>query len=295
MSKHTLPSLKLLAGFEAAARHGNFSRAADELHVSQSAVSHQVQQLEQQLQQPLFRRVGRGVELNVAGEVLLKTVQRSMTVLQSGLGQIATYLDPGLVVLTCPAHLAQGWLQHRLPALQKELPELCLLLSTDTSARFVDEVDVDISISDRPLLQEGLTELKWLADTWIVVASPELATRLNGSAPTGHHLLTGLLCLEQSLTHEHTANLFLHELASLRKTAIYDDMRLLLDAVLRGQGIACMPSLLADEGLQKGSLIALDAYPELPGPNWWLSAMTTPSRAPIVTAVFEWLKAHANI
>ncbi|MCW3686418.1 LysR family transcriptional regulator, partial [Burkholderia cenocepacia] len=58
-----VPSLKLLTGFEAAARLGNFSRAADELHLSQSAVSHQIQQLETHLGQPLFRRRGRGVEL----------------------------------------------------------------------------------------------------------------------------------------------------------------------------------------------------------------------------------------
>ena len=68
-----IPSLKLLIGFEAAARLGNFSRAADELHLSQSAISHQIQQLEEQLGQPLFRRVGRGVELTVGGEVLQRS------------------------------------------------------------------------------------------------------------------------------------------------------------------------------------------------------------------------------
>lgn len=58
-----LPSLRLLAGFEAAARIGSFSRAAESLHLSQSAISHQIQQLEAFVGQPLFHRVGRGVEL----------------------------------------------------------------------------------------------------------------------------------------------------------------------------------------------------------------------------------------
>ena len=75
MNKPRIPSLRLLSGFEAAARLGSFSRAAEELYLSQSAISHQIQQLEEQLGQPLFSRVGRGVELTVAGEVLLRSVQ----------------------------------------------------------------------------------------------------------------------------------------------------------------------------------------------------------------------------
>jgi DNA-binding transcriptional LysR family regulator len=92
MMPRRIPSLRLLLGFEAAARHGNFSRAADELALSQSAISHQIQQLEEHVGQPLFRRVGRGVELTVAGEVQQRTVQRSMGTLRSGLDRIGTYL-----------------------------------------------------------------------------------------------------------------------------------------------------------------------------------------------------------
>lgn len=294
MPKRKLPSLTLLSGFEAAARHGNFSRAADELHLSQSAISHQVQQLEEQLNQPLFRRVGRGVELNVAGETLLSSVQRAMTVLQAGLGQVATYLDPGLVVVNCPEHIAHGWLQARLARLQEHLPDLCLMLSTDMTARFVDEVDVDISISDRPLLQEGLTELPWLQDGWVVVAHAALAGHLNALPASEHHLHAGLLCLEQRLTDEKTAALFLHELHKFRKLALFDDARLLLDAVQRGRGIACLPRLLADEALQDGSLCLLDGYPQITGQTWYLSAMVSEPRADIVMQVFTWLQDEAK-
>jgi LysR family transcriptional regulator, glycine cleavage system transcriptional activator len=76
-----LPSFRSLLGFEAAARLGNYSRAAEELCISQSAISHQMLQLEQQLGQPLFRRKGRGVELTVAGRLLLESVTRSLDVM----------------------------------------------------------------------------------------------------------------------------------------------------------------------------------------------------------------------
>lgn len=284
-----MPSLTLLAGFEAAARHGNFSRAADELHVSQSAISHQVQQLEEQLRQPLFRRVGRGVELNVAGEVLLQSVLRSMTVLRSGLAKIETYLNPGLVVLVCPEHIVQGWLQHRLPELEAAFPELCLLISTDISARFVDEVDVDINISDRPLAQSGLTELRWAEEDWVVVASNKLANSLLHIPAEQHCLHTELICLEQSLSNEVTEALYLHHLTSFRKRTIYDDARLLLDSVLRGRGIGCVPHMLASEALENNQLQILPHYPQTQTSTWWITAMVKNPRADIVAQVFNWL------
>ncbi|MDN2714494.1 LysR family transcriptional regulator [Janthinobacterium sp. SUN120] len=292
MSGHRIPSLKLLMGFEAAARHGNFSRAADELHVTQSAISHQVQLLEEQVKQPLFRRAGRGVELTVAGEVLLRSVQRSMTVLRSGLGRIATYLDPGLVVLVCPAPLLHGWLQPRLRELETRLPELCLLLSVDESARFVDEIDVDIAIGERPILQPDLQEIPLLRDEWVMVANSELAARLAGVPQDAHHLHADLVCLEESLTGDTTAPLFLGPLARFRKRAIYDDARLLLDATLDGRGIACLPRLLVDASLARGLLHVLPAYPRVPGATWWLSGVAEHPRSAIVGQVFDWLRAQ---
>ncbi|MDN2700471.1 LysR family transcriptional regulator [Janthinobacterium sp. SUN100] len=292
MSEHRIPSLKLLMGFEAAARHGNFSRAADELHVTQSAISHQVQLLEEQVKQPLFRRAGRGVELTVAGEVLLRSVQRSMTMLRSGLGRIATYLDPGLVVLVCPAPLLHGWLQPRLRELEARLPELCLLLSVDESARFVDEIDVDIAIGERPILQPDLQEIPLLRDEWVMVANSELAARLAGVPQDAHHLHADLVCLEESLTGDTTAPLFLGPLARFRKRAIYDDVRLLLDATLDGRGIACLPRLLVDASLARGLLHILPDYPRVPGATWWLSGVAEHPRSPIVGQVFDWLRAQ---
>ncbi|MPQ72180.1 LysR family transcriptional regulator, partial [Pseudomonas sp. MWU12-2323] len=94
-----LPSLRLLAGFEAAARLGSVSRAAEALHLSQSAVSHQIQQLEAFVGQPLFQRVGRGIELTFAGQMLQQSVRRALDTLRRGLDRIAVYTDPGLVVL----------------------------------------------------------------------------------------------------------------------------------------------------------------------------------------------------
>ncbi len=295
MSAQRIPSLKLLIGFEAAARLGHFSRAADELYLSQSAISHQISDLEKQLGQPLFHRVGRGVELTVAGEVLQRSVRQSIEMLQNGLSSIATYLDPGLVTLVCPAPLLHGWLQPKLDLLQAALPDLCLVLSCDETARFIDEVDVDIAIGDRPIQEAGLLERPFLQDEWITVCSAPLAQQLTQLPQEQHPLHTGLLCLEAMLTHDRTAKLFREQLGRFRKQAIYDDPRLLLDAVLRGRGIACMPRLLATGDLEQGHLVLLSDYPRLSGPSWWISKVVGQPRAEIVQQVFDWLLVQASI
>lgn len=197
------------------------------------------------------------------------------------------------MVLVCPAPLLHGWLQPRLRDLEAQLPELCLLLSVDESARFVDEIDVDIAISDRPLLQPHLLEIPLLQDEWLLVANTELAERLSGVPQEQQHLHADLVCLEESLTSDATASLFLESLARFRKRAIYDDARLLLDATLDGRGIACLPRLLVDASLARGQLHVLPEYPRVPGTTWWLSGVAAPARSEIVSQVFEWLRAQA--
>lgn len=294
MSATRIPSLKLLTGFEAAARLGSFSRAAEELYLSQSAISHQIHELETQIGQPLFHRVGRGVELTVAGEVLWRSVRLSMETLRNGLGSIATYLDPGLVSIVCPAPVLHGWLLPRLDLLLEHIPSLCPVLSTDESARFIDELDVDIAIFERPLQQPGLLEVPLLQDQWLTVACTDIANQLAQYPKDVHHLHTGVICLEENLSNINTARFYREDLQRFRKRAIFDDPRLLLEAALRGQGIACMSYLTAQEAIESGDLQVLPDYPKLPGNIWWMSRTADNPRARIVTEVFDFLLSQGS-
>ena len=287
--------MKLLVGFEAAARLGNFSRAADELALSQSAISHQIQMLETQLGQPVFRRIGRGVELTVAGKILLSSVQGAINTLRNGMGRIGSYMDEGLVVLVCPAPLLQGWLQPRMARLLAELPGLCPLLSCDETARYVDEIDVDLSISERPLAQAGLVETALLSDQWVMVAPTALLSRLEGVAVDRHHLKVGLICMENAFTGEATAGVFREHLHRFRKTAIYDDERLLLDAALRGLGLAFLPRLLAQDAINQGRLCLLEGYPSVEGKTWWISRRAGEPRSERITQMHDWLLREGQI
>lgn len=288
MSNTKLPSFKFLIGFEAAARLGSYSRAAEELCVSQSAVSHQIAQLEQQVGQPLFRRKGRGVELTVAGGLLQDSVGKSLEQIRNGLRRIDTYMDEGLVTLVCPALIASGWLQPRMDRLLLAHPTLCPIISIDESARFIDELDVDIAITREPLRQPGVLDVPLLTDELIAVVSAELAE-------SSH---TGLLCLEDDLTSDQIGPFIHAQFGHLRKTAIYDDPRLLLDAALRGRGVALVSRLLADEALCMGRLQRLAACPGVPLGTVWISCTEGAPRMPLVREVFDsllqWAQAAEN-
>ncbi|MBB3637597.1 DNA-binding transcriptional LysR family regulator [Variovorax sp. BK613] len=244
MSNTRLPSFRFLIGFEAAARLGSYSRAADELSISQSAVSHQIAQLEEQVGQPLFRRKGRGVELTVSGRLLLDSVGKSLDQIRNGLDRIETYMDDSLVTLVCPAPIAEGWLQPRLEMLLREHPALCPIISIDETARYIDEMDVDIAITREPLRQRGVFEVPLLEDELAAVVHADSADKA----------AAGLLCLESDLTSNRIGPFIREHFGKLRKRAIYDDPRLLLDSALRGHGVALVSRLLADEALHTGQL-----------------------------------------
>lgn len=282
-----MPSLKLLIGFEAAARLSNYSRAADELSVSQSAVSHQIAQLERHVGQQLFRRKGRGVELTVAGRLLHESVAKSFEVIRGGLGRIETYLDTDLVTLVCPAPIAHGWLQPRMDRLAQEHPALRPIISIDETARYIDEMDVDIAITREPLRQLGVFEVPLLTDASVMVCTPKLAKALNKCGVAQHAAHAGLLCLESDLTGESSGPFIRAHLGHFHKAAIYDDARLLLDAALRGRGIALVSHLLAFDALDTGALVLLDAYPKLAGRTIWISRVEGESRSALVRGVFE--------
>jgi len=289
-----LPSFKFLLGFEAAARLGNYSRAADELCVSQSAISHQIAQLEEQVGQPLFRRKGRGVELTVAGRLLLDSVTKSLEQIRGGLARIETYLDENLVTLVCPAPIAMGWLQPRVDQLLQEHPMLCPIISIDETARYIDEMDVDIAITREPLKQRGVFEVPLLSDELVAVATPELAGRLPAEQPEHHPQAAGLLCMEGDLTSDRIGPFIREHFSALRKVAIYDDVRLVLDAALRGRGLALVSRLLADDALRSGLLVRVAPYPSLPLGTIWISRTEGDPRLPLVRGVFDSLLRYSQ-
>ena len=129
MSDRDLPSLNALRAFEAAARLGSMSFAAQELHVTHGAVSRQVRALEEALGQPLFARQGRGVALTATGQQLREQCSSAFGQLREGWLQLRNAHAASACVLGCSGSVLARWVIPRLERLRHELPALTLHLA----------------------------------------------------------------------------------------------------------------------------------------------------------------------
>src|SRR5512143_2864128 len=109
-----LPSLKALQAFEAAARHESFTRAADELCVTQGAVSHQVKSLELQLGVKLFQREGHSITLSEVGHSYLNVVRDAFDLIDAGTQQLQRPVEGHVLTVSVSPNFATKWLVPRL-------------------------------------------------------------------------------------------------------------------------------------------------------------------------------------
>ena len=169
--------LSALRAFEAASRTRSFRRAAEELNLSPSAVSHSVRRLERSLGAVLFERDGRAVRLSVAGEALMRHVARGFDELHRGIATVAAR-GPLLFRLHCAPSFAAQWLAPRLKQLMALHPALEIRLHADANySRFgADEYDADI-IYGLPRVP-GLTVVPLGEEIVTPLCSPERAARL---------------------------------------------------------------------------------------------------------------------
>lgn len=122
--RHSLPSLHGLLLFEASSRHLNFSKAAEELAITQSAISHGVKQLEEGLGHPLFLRESRALILTSQGQRLYASLSRGFAPIAETVDDISASDQKDKLVVGCSTMLAIEWLLPRLPSLRVSHPDL---------------------------------------------------------------------------------------------------------------------------------------------------------------------------
>ena len=171
-----LPPLAAIRVFETVARLLNLSRAAEDLNMTQSAVSYQVKQLEAFAGGPLFNRLARGVELNARGLAVAPAIARSLAELRAAFRQLREE-SGNLLVISTMQTIASSWLAPRIGKLQLEHPELAVRL--DISSRMVDFAvePVDVAIRSGKGDWPGLVSHFLLAQNFTPVASPAYLTR----------------------------------------------------------------------------------------------------------------------
>lgn len=180
----TVP-LSAIRVFEAAARLGSFTRAAEELGMTQAAVSWQVKALETRLDQALFRRLPREVKLTTAGERLYRAAGEAMAALRAAVSDIT---DQGAGVLTISAlqTFASQWLAPRLGAFQVANPEVAVRLSSESRLIDLMRGDADVGIrSSRHGQWQGLESIYLFPSDQTVLATPQALAALGPDPQPG--------------------------------------------------------------------------------------------------------------
>jgi len=298
---HPVPSLDLLRGFEAAARHLNFTRAADELFITQSAVSRQIKALEERLGVPLFLRRPKSLRLTQQGERLYRAVASALRQVSDAMEGLAQRGGPSVVTVTSTMGFCALWLVPRLGSFQKSYPEVEVRIAASERVLNLDRERIDVSIRYCPA-QAAPKGAMWLFDEELLpVCSPALldvAERpLKAPSDLRHHVLLHLddqnnpsPWLSWSNWLEAAGVPGLKPAGSLAFN-YYDQV---VRAALAGQGIALGRSPLVHDLLHDGSLVVpLLARAGTDRAYWVVQAASARAR-PEVGQFVQWIGAEAQ-
>lgn len=286
-----LPPLGMLRVFEAAARCGSFSVAAKELHVTHSAVSHQIRALEAQLGFALFHREGRGVQLTLAGLELANRVNEALCDLGRSVALLRQRVNPRRLTVTTMPSFAARWLTPRIGAFIEREPDIELNIVTTSNVLDFARDGIDVAIRFGYGNYPGLDAALLMRDEMLVVASPALLGERRPQRP--EELRQWPLLRSDG---EFWRDWF--ERAGLDwpepQTGLYfNDSALVLQAALDGRGIALTRRSLCQREIDAGQLVQL--FP-LTLPNsraYWFVTPAGVAPTPLAQRFREWVFSEA--
>lgn len=294
-----LPPLNALRAFEAAARHGSFTLAAEELHVTPAAISHQVKALEAQLGLPLFRRLTRGLVLTDAGRAYLPELTEGLDRLARATERLFGHGIAGTLTVSVLPSFATRWLVPRLSGFRARHPELDVVVHASQDSVDFRRQDVDVAIRYGRGRYRGLHAKLVLTEETFPVCSPAL---LSGPVPlrAPDDLRRQVLLHEgQPCSDEHWITwepwIALLDLAGFdwRRGPRFTDAHMLLQACLGGQGVAIGRSVLIAEDLAAGRLVRPFAVGHPADYSYHLVCPPAAVDQPKVAAFRDWLLEEA--
>jgi LysR family glycine cleavage system transcriptional activator len=276
----------------AVAQHLSFTRAADALGVTASAVSVQIRTLEEYLARPLFRRNGREVHVSAEGRALLPRVQQALEQLERAIDDARTERHGGALKLSTLASYMQQWLLPRLPRFRAQHGDVDLHLHS--SGDVVDFMREDFQLAIR-FGSGGWPNVhaEKVMDEWVLpVCSPALFEK-HGPLRNADDLRRYPLL--HSVTEPWTVWLFDGPAteATAFRGALFDDSHALVRMAVQGAGLALARwSLVADE-IANGTLVTASAKTIAWDRSYWLVYPARTAELPAVKAFSDWLKAES--
>ncbi len=287
-----LPPLNGLKAFEAAARSESFTRAAEELNVTQGAVSHQVKALEEVLGLKLFRRQRQRLLLTEAGRDYLAVLRDALDQIAIGTGRLLQRQESGVLTISTSADFAAKWLINRLSRFTEKYPDVDLRISASTRDVDFAREDVDVAIRHGDGNWPGLHVERLYSERLFPICSPKLIVGRNRITKAADLLKFPLLRLEDAKNWTRLFNA-----AGVKATVgpgpVLNRASMLIDAAIDGQGIALARTALAAWDLINGRLVRpVEASLKVANP-YWIICPKSASALPKVAAFRNWVFAEA--
>ncbi|WP_367847558.1 LysR substrate-binding domain-containing protein [Rhodoferax sp. WC2427] len=292
-----------LRAFAAVARLLNFRAASEELSLTQSAVSRQIQALEDEVGVPLFLRHTRAVELTGAGAQLMRTVGQTLEQLDSTVRMIRRSAGRKSVAISTWASFASMWLITRLEAFQTEFPDIDIRIDATDNLVDMDTADVDLALRYAMPDTVPAGAVRLFGEQLTAVASPWLLK-------TGKKLLRGedlahFALLEAGDSHrtQHLEWLTwrrwfeMHHLAKVepKRWMHFNYAHQIAQAALTGQGVALARMPLIADSLASGDLVEILPHMRLDSPMaYWLVVGPRSAARPEIKAFCAWLLLQAQ-
>lgn len=253
--------LSALAAFESAARHQNFAHAAEELHLTASAVSHHVRKLESRMGVALFQRHARGVSLTAEGRQLADSASSAMADMEAVLGGLrAGKGDEQRLRISTLHSLTYAWLMPRLPRFVARHPGLRLSIDTDVGLTRFEAGGHDLAIRHGPGQWPGLAAHHLMDDALFPVAAPSMPGIANVKTAADVARLPLINDLARQGWHDWLRTAGVHG-AQLPPAHVFSDTTDALEAAAHGLGAALAREKIVTPWLADGRLV------RLPGPT----------------------------
>ena len=301
---HRLPPLNALKAFEVAGRHMSFSRAAEELHVTPAAISHQIKALETDLGVKLFRRLNRSLQLTEAGQACLPGLRSAFETMASAVGRVRDKEDWNILTISAPPAFGARWLVPRIVDFRTANPQIQVRI--DPAIRSMDPVrdSVDVAIEFSQGHYSGRSvqrsAQRLFGQDVFPVCSPEL---LDGKNPLttpddlrGHTLIHFDAPMDDPGWPNWETWLRANNVDRLdpNKGPHFTSPNFTTQALLAGHGVALMAELVVESELASGTLVKpFDiSYPgDL---SYWALATSVASEDDPVTLFWNWLTREAS-
>ena len=262
-----LPPLDLLRGFESAARHLSFTKAGEELFLTQSAVSRQIQALEEFLGVPLFERRHKALVLTEAGQAYHRTVAAALAELREATRKLRDARGGHVLTVTTTVSFASMWLVPRLARFRKLHPATDVRISATHQVVDLEREGIDVAVRDCPVADAPEGAITLVGENLAPVCTPGFAAEARAArralakpADLRHHVLLNL--------HDPTGRwpwlawatwLEARGIEELEPagTLTYDQYDQVIQAALHGQGIALGRMTLAEQYIREKRLVAL--------------------------------------